>query len=392
VLRVGLTGGIASGKSAAAARLRELGAVVVDADLVAREVVEPGTPGLAAVVAAFGSGLLQADGSLDRAGLASLVFPDPAARQLLNAIVHPLIADRTAELVSAAPPDAIVVHDVPLLAENGLAPQYHLVVVVEAEEGLRVARLARSRGMAAGDARSRLSSQATDEQRRAVADVRLDNDGTLDELRARVDGLWRERIGPYAANLRLGRRSGCEDVLVVRPDPTWRQQYERLAARLHRAVGTLRIDHIGSTSVPGLAGKDVIDLQVTVGSLGQADGLRAAVEGAGFPVAPAVRGDPPKPFDPDPQHWAKRGHGSADPGRPANVCLRVAGSAGWRYALLFRDWLRAEPAEAKTYEEEKRRLAAAHPRRAEYAQAKEPWFVAVLPRAQQWARDNGWHP
>jgi dephospho-CoA kinase len=392
VLRVGLTGGIGSGKSLVAARLAERGAVVIDADEVAREVVRPGTPGLAAVTAAFGSDVLQADGALDRGRLAALVFAEADARERLNAIVHPLIGSRTAELMAVAGPDSVVVHDVPLLAENGLAPRYHLVVVVESPEQLRIQRLVGQRGMTTAGAQSRVSAQATDEQRRAVADVLLDNVGSLDDLRQHVDGLWHRRIEPYADNLRLGRRGESQQVALVGYDDTWPRQYERLAARLRCAAGDLRIDHVGSTSVPGLAAKDVIDVQVTVDSLAQADGLRPAIEAAGFPAAPDIRGDAPKPFDPDPAHWAKRYHGAADPGRPAHLHLRVAGSAGWRYALLFRDWLRAEPGEAAAYETEKRRLAAAHPLRADYAAAKEPWFGAVLPRAEQWARNAGWKP
>ncbi|MDP9221727.1 MAG: dephospho-CoA kinase [Actinomycetota bacterium] len=392
MLRIGLTGGIGSGKSAVAARLAGHGAVVIDADRLAREVVERGSPGLAAVVAEFGDAIVAADGSLDRSRLASVVFSDPAARQRLNAIVHPLVGRRTAELVAAAAPHAVVVHDVPLLAENDLAPGYHLVVVVEAPEALRIARLVDARGMSQADARSRVLAQATDEQRRAVADALLVNDGTLDELNRAVDSLWRERIKPYADNLRLGHRSDRPDIVIGSYDPTWPQAYERLAARLRIAVGALRIDHIGSTSVPGLAGKDVVDLQVTVDTLDQADELREAIEQAGFPCLRHIKGDTPRAFDLDPTHWAKRYHGAADPGRPAHVHLRAAGSAGWRYALLFRDWLRAHPTEAAAYAGEKRRLAAAYPQRAAYIEAKEPWFDTVLPQAAEWARDSGWQP
>ncbi|PZS33688.1 MAG: dephospho-CoA kinase [Pseudonocardiales bacterium] len=392
MLRIGLTGGIGSGKSVVAALLAERGALVIDADRVAREVVEPGTPGLSAVVAAFGPKVLAADGSLDRARLASLVFADPAARQRLNAVVHPLVAARTAELTAAAPLAAVVVHDVPLLTENGLAPRYHLVVVVEAPESVRIARLVGTRGMTGDEARSRVAAQATDEQRRAVADVVLANDGTVDEITARVDGLWRQRIEPYADNLHRHRVSRSAGVAIVAYDPSWPQEYARLADRLRLATGGLRVDHVGSTSVPGLAAKDVIDVQVTVGTIEQADDLRSVMEEAGFPAVPDNRFDTPKAVDPDPAHWAKRFHGSADPGRPAHVHVRVAGSAGWRYALLFRDWLRADPAEAATYGQAKRNLAAAHPLRADYTEAKEPWFDAVLPRAERWAHERGWHP
>jgi len=193
-VQIGLTGGIGSGKSTAAARFAELGALVIDADALAREVVEPGTDGLAAVVAEFGEQVLDADGRLDRPALARLVFGDEAARGRLNAIVHPRVRTRAAGLIAAAPPGTVVVQDVPLLVETEQARAYDLVVVVEAPEERRVQRLAADRGMSAEDVRARMASQATDEQRRAVADVVLVNDGTPDDLRAKVDALWADRI------------------------------------------------------------------------------------------------------------------------------------------------------------------------------------------------------
>jgi dephospho-CoA kinase len=195
VLRIGLTGGIGSGKSTVAELLAERGAWVVDADRIAREVVEPGTPGLAAVVAEFGSGVLTADGALDRPALAAVVFGDPAARARLDAVVHPLVRARAAELVAEAPPDAVVVHDVPLLVETGQAGAHDLVLVVETDVETRVSRLLQ-RGLSADDARARIASQATDEQRRAVADVVLRNDGDRDQLAAQVDRFWAERVQP----------------------------------------------------------------------------------------------------------------------------------------------------------------------------------------------------
>jgi dephospho-CoA kinase len=196
VIRVGLTGGIGAGKTAVARLLAERGAVVVDADALAREGVAPGSPGLARVVGEFGPGVLGPDGNLDRARLAALIFANGAARERLNAIVHPLVAARSAELAGAAPPDAVIVHDVPLLAENNLAGGYDLVIVVEAPEEVRIRRLRESRGMAEPDARARMSAQASDAQRRAVADVVIENDGDLAELAAAVDRLWRDQIAP----------------------------------------------------------------------------------------------------------------------------------------------------------------------------------------------------
>jgi dephospho-CoA kinase len=195
VLRIGLTGGIGSGKSTVAALLAERGAQVVDADRIAREVVEPGTPGLAAVVAEFGAEVLTTDGALDRPSLAGLVFGDPAARARLDAVVHPLVRARAAELVAAAPADAVVVQDVPLLVETGQAASYDLVVVVETDVETRVSRLV-DRGLSAEDARARIASQATDAERRAVADVVLRNDGDRDALAEQVDRFWAEQVAP----------------------------------------------------------------------------------------------------------------------------------------------------------------------------------------------------
>jgi dephospho-CoA kinase len=197
VLRIGLTGGIGSGKSTVAGLLAARGARIVDADRIAREVVEPGTPGLEAVAAAFGHGVLTPDGALDRPALAAVVFADAEARRRLDGIVHPLVRARAAEVVAAAPPDAVVVQDVPLLVETGQAGSYDLVLVVEADLDTRVRRLV-GRGVSEEDARARIAAQATDDQRRAVADVVLDNSGTVEELEAQVERFWAERVAPAA--------------------------------------------------------------------------------------------------------------------------------------------------------------------------------------------------
>ncbi|MFJ7021791.1 dephospho-CoA kinase [Streptomyces sp. NPDC101117] len=194
MLKVGLTGGIGAGKSEVSRLLVEHGAVLIDADRIAREVVAPGTPGLAAVVEAFGEDVLAADGSLDRPKLGSIVFADPERLAVLNSIVHPLVGARSRELEEAAADDAVVVHDVPLLTENGLAPLYDLVIVVDAGTATQLDRLVRLRGMTEEDARARMAAQATREQRRAIADIVIDNDVPLEELRRRVKDVWEELV------------------------------------------------------------------------------------------------------------------------------------------------------------------------------------------------------
>lgn len=388
MLRVGLTGGTGSGKSTVARRLAALGAVVVDADLLAREVVAPGSAGLAAVVAAFGAGVQAQDGSLDRPALARLVFGADEQRRALEAITHPLIAARTTELIDAAPADAVVVHDVPLLVEKAMGAAYHLVVMVDAPVEVRVGRLAQ-RGMAADDARARIRAQATDEQRRAAADVWLDNGGSDVELMAAVHDLWHQRLVPFERNVRTGVRVQRASALALVPsDPTWPAQAARLAARIARAAGERGrgVEHIGSTSVPGLVAKEVIDLQLGVDTLADADAVRSALVQAGFPhVAGNVIDNVHAEVDPDPRRWRKRFHGGADPARVVHLHVREVDGPGWRTALLLRDWWRADPAERAVYGAEKRRLAALGLSATAYAAAKEPWFAQALPRALAWA-------
>lgn len=191
-LRVGLTGGIGSGKSEVARRLAAQGAVVLDADLVAREVVAPGTPGLAEVVDAFGPGILTPDGGLDRERLGDVVFADAALRAKLNSIIHPRVRDRMIELEQAVPPGAILVQDVPLLAENDLSGLYDLVVVVDATPRVQTERLVRERGMTREQATARIAAQASREERLAIATIVVDNSGSLAELDREVGELWAE--------------------------------------------------------------------------------------------------------------------------------------------------------------------------------------------------------
>lgn len=194
-MRVGLTGGIASGKSTVSAILAELGATIIDGDRLAREVVEKGTPGLEQVVAAFGPEILTESGDLDRPKLGQIVFNDEARRKQLEGIVHPLVFERYAALEAAAPEDGLVVHDIPLLAETGRADTFEAVIVVETPAEVQVERMLRDRGWSRADAESRIAAQATPEQRRAIATHLIVNTGTLDELRGRVEAVYRELTG-----------------------------------------------------------------------------------------------------------------------------------------------------------------------------------------------------
>lgn len=194
-MRVGLTGGIASGKSTVSAVLSELGAVVIDSDLLAREVVARGTPGLEQVVAAFGPGVLTPEGDLDRPAVGAIVFADEARRRVLESIVHPLVRARSAELEAGAGPDALVVHDVPLLVEGGMAPAFDAVLVVDVPTEVQVERMVRDRGWTREDALARIAAQATREQRLAAATHVIDNTGTLEELRDGVERVHAELVG-----------------------------------------------------------------------------------------------------------------------------------------------------------------------------------------------------
>jgi len=406
VLKIGLTGGIASGKSVVAFRLAELGAVLVDADALARAVVEPGTPGLARVVEAFGQDMLDGAGRLDRARLGSVVFGNSAQLAVLNGIVHPLVRQAAAEILGTAADGAVVVQDIPLLVETGQGSDFHLVIVVDAPDDVRVARMLEHRGMTAKDARSRMAAQAARDDRLAAADVILDNSGSIDSLLAQVDALWANRLAPFARNLATKTpavRPGGP--VLSAPQADWPREAERLMGRIRAAVGkeagqdgegaVLGLDHIGSTSVPGLDAKDVLDLQLTVRTLGAAAPLKVVLAAAGYPRVPDITSDAPKPTRPDASAWAKRFHASADPGRAVNLHIRAAGSPGWRFALCFRDWLRAEPAAAADYLALKRRLAelhAADSSTAAYATAKEAWFAAAEEPMERWAAGAGWTP
>ena len=399
MLKIGLTGGIASGKSVVAARLRERGAVVVDADALAREVVEPGTDGLARIVAEFGAGMLDAEGRLDRPRLGEAVFGNKDRLAVLNGIVHPLVRARAAAMTAAAAADAVVVQDIPLLVETGQGSSFHLVVVVDAPDDVRLQRMLEHRKMDADAARARMAAQAAREVRLAAADVVLDNSGSLQQLLDQVDRLWDSRLVPFARNLAAGTRAPRTGGPVLEAHrPEWAREAARLAARITAAAPELilAVDHVGSTSVPGLAAKDVIDLQAAVRDLDAAERLAPLLAAAGFPAVRGVEQDTPKPDDPDQSAWLKRFHANADPGRPVNVHVRAAGSAGWRYALMFRDWLRDDSEARGRYGDHKLALAgrfAGSPGTRDYAEAKEPWFTDVAwPLMAAWAGATGWEP
>ncbi len=385
MIRIGLTGGIGAGKSTVSAAFNECGGIIVDGDVIAREVVEPGTEGLASLVDAFGDDILLPDGALNRPALAAKAFVDDEKRQLLNGIVHPLVARRREEIIAAVAGDSVVVEDIPLLVETGLAPMFPLVVVVHADEETRVKRLIK-RGMDEKDARTRIAAQASEEQRRAIADVLLDNSGSQGELVERARDIWYQRVLPLAHNIR------AREVVRVPPTlvpyhPAWPDDARRIINRLTMACGpkAVRVDHIGSTAVEGMDAKDVIDIQLSVESLDIADELADTLAEVGYPRIEGISSD--VPHDGDPSRWRKRIHGAADPGRPANVHIRVSGWPNQQFALLFVDWLEANPGVREDYLAAKRKALESP----DYAEAKEPWFLDAYWRARAWADGVNWH-
>lgn len=385
MLRIGLTGGIGAGKSTVSATFADCGGVIVDGDVIAREVVQPGTEGLASLVDEFGHDILLPDGALNRPALAAKAFVDDRQRAKLNAIVHPLVARRRSEIVAAVDHDEVVIEDIPLLVESGMAPLFPLVVVVHADSEVRLARLLSARGMSEADAHARIAAQANDEQRRRVADVWLDNSGTEGELVERVRGLWYERILPFAHNVAV--RTPTPDPHRLAPaDPAWSEQAERILARLRTACGhrAVRIDHIGSTAVVGMDARDIIDVQITVDSLHVADDLSEELLQAGYPRVDSVVAD--HRFDGGEGFWHKRFHASADPGRPTHLHLRIDGQPNQRLALLFIAWLNANPAVRADFLAAKRSAE----RTGDYS--TERWLRDSYSRATAWAVSTGWSP
>ncbi|MFV0460557.1 MAG: dephospho-CoA kinase [Actinomycetales bacterium] len=295
-LRIGLTGGTGSGKSTLARTWHELGAHLIDADQLAREVVEPGTTGLAQIVAEFGSGILDEHGGLRRADLAAIVFADPGRLRALEAITDPLIRARFDERLAEAGAAHVVVHDMPLIVERATQATYHLVVVVDAPEQVRVERL-RGRGMSPEDATRRIAAQASAEQRRAAADVWVDNSGSSADLDAVARRLWVDRLVPFAENLATG--SGTAPVLTDTADPTWPAQADRLAARITSWTGQ-QVSGAHWPNGDDLPGPDLLTFTIAA-----APGVAERLPAAGFAVDETTPGR----------------YASADPGRPAHVLM-----------------------------------------------------------------------
>lgn len=317
---MGLTGGIGAGKSTVAGALADLGGVIVDADKIAREVVEPGSAGLAALEEAFGPEVIAADGSLDRAALAAKAFADDESRFKLNSILHPLIGARTQEYVDAAPADAILVQDIPLIVEGGLGPAFDLVVVVHVDEAERLRRLTEYRGMDEADAKARMAAQATVEQRRAAADVWLDNGGAPGAIVDDVRRLWIERLIPFERNIseQTGAVASTE---IVPANPEWEGQARRAIARLTLASGgrTLAIEHVGPTSVPGQPARDCLDILVTVADAETARELSSILGGAGYPLDATVVAPDLSDLQARATGADYRLHRGCDPARPISV-------------------------------------------------------------------------
>jgi dephospho-CoA kinase len=323
---VGLTGGIGSGKSTVAQRFGELGAVVIDADQVAREVVEPGESTLALIGERFGDALIRPDGSLDRAGLAAIVFPDPEALAALNAITGPAILDRVARLRAEAPTDRVSVFDMPLLVERRLWVHEHLTVVVDVDVETRVRRLVEFRGLNEGDVRHRIATQATDEERRAAADIWLDNNGSPNELAEQVDRTWHERIAPYAANVLSGiptDRSVPDPAVTSQGD--WAARGARVVARLVAALEptglAADVEHVGSTA--GLGAEDVIDVRISLVVPADADRpeLESALRDAGYVPSTGDVREPTPAVPVDRVGRPQRCYAGCDPGQVVRLTV-----------------------------------------------------------------------
>lgn len=312
MMRIGLCGGMGSGKSTVAALLRERGAHLIDADAIARDIVQPGSAALLEIGARFGPRVLLPDGSSDRAALARIAFSDAQALQDLEAITHPRIWAATNEQFAALPADAIAVHDMPLLVEKRMSPEYHLVIAVLADPERRIRRLVDQRGLDLADVLRRITVQASDAQRRAAADVLIDNNTTPRELAAQVGQLWHERIAPFAANLAAGlpaspTRISADAVILA-------QQAARIAARIRRAEsGGDHLDAVPVRMTLLQRRTQILHVAIPAGQHGedpQRDEVSRRLTQAGFP-----------PIAAEANH-----RGNADPAWPADIELTSASS------------------------------------------------------------------
>jgi dephospho-CoA kinase len=292
---------------------------------------------------------------------------------------------------------AVVVQDGAAYTGVGIPTAFHLVVLVEAPEPERKARVANRAGLSPvvlspkAPGLVRQSASALD----GLADVVLDNSRSMDCLLASVDTLWSNRIVPYSSNLMQNHMALYGAPMLMPPSPDWQAKAARLSAKVRSAVGkrALSVDHIGSTAIPNLPAKAVIDLQLTVSSLNGGDYLSAALRDIGFLRHPTIDSNVAHGPIIDAQQWKKFYFKSADPGCKANLHVRPHGTAGWRFALLFRDWLRQDPQIREEYLSLKRRLTAQHCQdtdTSQYALAKDPWFACAFPRMEEWALRSGW--
>ncbi|MDN5587693.1 MAG: dephospho-CoA kinase [Brevibacterium sp.] len=379
MLKIGLTGGIGAGKSTVSEILAAHGAVIIDADKIAREVVAPGEPLLAALAQRFGEDVIAEDGGLDRAELAAAAFVDEDSTAALNALMHPAIRDRTLEYFTKHSDAEVVVHDVALLVENAMTPAYHLNLLVDVPAELRLERLMNARGMARDDAEARIARQAGDAERYAACDVIIDNAGSVGRTQERVARLLEDRILPFAANLEAHRQAERGPAELVDPaGENWPMQAQRIIAKLHHGLGNrFTIDHIGSTAIPGLAAKDVIDLQLLVPDLDDARALAPRLAQLGYP------GQASEDNLGEGRLESKRFHANTDPGRAVNLHIRTEGSVGAVFAREFVQLLRRDDAEREKYAQLKRTLANDHAGDGQsngYAEAKEPYFLTMRRR------------
>lgn len=309
MITVAVTGGIGAGKSTVSRRLAELGAVVVDSDRLAREVVAPGSAGLAEIAAVFGPDVIAADGSLVRPALAAIVFADPAARTRLEGITHPRVRALFEERRAAAPADAVVVNDIPLLVDLRVAAGFHLVLTVRADPEVRVGRLI-GRGLAEADARARITAQISDADRDPLTDVWLDNDGAPAALEAVVDALWRDRLRPFERNVREGRVA--DPAAGARPAGADAATARRLAARVGAAVP--------GSAVTVLAPSGPAPGSVHLRAATVDPRLLPELTAAGFPPLTDASGTGvDSRVGPEGADAPVRRHGAADPGQPVDL-------------------------------------------------------------------------